>query len=76
MSAELRKKIEIVLSALQNENHEYCSFEELNRRVVFDEELSKEEKFKEVVDTVCKYTLDTKSKNWIAKLYGGKWKSR
>lgn len=73
MSAELRKKIEVVLTALQNEDHEYCSFKELNRRVVFEEGLSKEDKFREVVETVCKFTIDTKSKNWIAKLYGGKW---
>ena len=25
-----------------------------------------------MVDTVCKYTIDTEDKNWIAKLYGGK----
>ena len=71
MSDSLKKKLDIVFRALQNE-HEYCSFEELNERVVFEEGLSKEERFKSVVDTVCKYTIDTKDKNWIAKLYGGK----
>jgi hypothetical protein len=70
MSDELRNKIEVVLRALQNE-HEYCSFDELNERVVFKEEMSKEERFKAVVDTVCKYTINTKDKNWVAKLYGG-----
>ena len=71
MSEELKKRLEVVFAALKNE-HEYCSFEELEKRVVFDQRLSKEERFKTVVDTVCRYTLDTKDERWIAKLYGGK----
>ena len=71
MSDSLQKKMDLVFRSLLHTEHEFCSFEELSEKVVFEENMSREDRFKAVVDTVCKYTINTKDNTWMAKLYGG-----
>ena len=40
-------------------------------QVRVSEDLSELEKFKVVLGIVCKHCINTKDKNWVAKLYGG-----
>lgn len=71
MSSALRAKIEVVLETLNNTESEYSSYEELEEKVRVSEDLSELEKFKVVLGIVCKHCINTKDKNWVAKLYGG-----
>lgn len=58
MSAPLREKVEVLLRAFEGEKVS-CSFEEFKDKLSFDSSLKNDDRFKAVVEAVCKYSISS-----------------
>lgn len=62
MSGSLRDKIAVLLGAFEDDKVS-CSFEEYKEKLSFDSGLKNEERFRAVVEAVCKYSISSPDEN-------------